>query len=356
MKRFCVLLLTTVLLMAASAAQAEESFILDGTSYTLPFALAELLDDGWEINHPEEILSPGSYTLADELRRGSASCQVQIINLSMNDQQKRDCYVGQITFTKDFAEDVILPGGLALSNSWKTVYDQLGTPSDLHTETPESEELLYGGKDFDKLSFTVDTADGSVTSVTLRSFTSPEPVVRKAAPTELPNMDFDYEQPESLGKHLDAFHVRLNGELYQLPMPYRLCAAEGWKPLFDVTHQIASGETLDDLLMQLPEGGNVTIGLCNPTANACTAEDSFVYILEVDSRNCDASFELSGGLSMGMTENELLAALTNVDYLVEEQSDGVVYRLFDDLSRTIAITVDPVPDRVCEIMLLHLPE
>ena len=59
---------------------------------------------------------------------------------------------------------------------------------------------------------------------------------------------------------------------------------------------------------------------------------------------------------MGMTENELLAALTNVDYLVEEQSDGVVYRLFDDLSRTIAITVDPVPDRVCEIMLLHLPE
>ena len=125
MKRFCVLLLTTVLLMAESAAQAEESFFLDGTSYTLPFALAELLDDGWEINHPEEILSPGSYTLADELRRGSTSCQVQIINLSMNDQQKRDCYVGQITFTKDFAEDVILPGGLALSNSWKTVYDQL---------------------------------------------------------------------------------------------------------------------------------------------------------------------------------------------------------------------------------------
>ena len=55
MKRFCVLLFTTVFLMAASAAQAEESFILDGTSYTLPFALAELLDDGWEINHPEEI-------------------------------------------------------------------------------------------------------------------------------------------------------------------------------------------------------------------------------------------------------------------------------------------------------------
>ena len=40
MKRFCVLLFTTVFLMAASAAQAEESFILDGTSYTLPFALA----------------------------------------------------------------------------------------------------------------------------------------------------------------------------------------------------------------------------------------------------------------------------------------------------------------------------
>ena len=79
MKRFCVLLLTTVLLMAASTAQAEESFILDGTSYTLPFSLAELLDDGWEINHPEEILSPGSYTLADELRRGSASCQVQVL-------------------------------------------------------------------------------------------------------------------------------------------------------------------------------------------------------------------------------------------------------------------------------------
>ena len=195
-----------------------------------------------------------------------------------------------------------------------------------------------------------------MTSVTLRSFTSPEPVVRKAAPTEQPSTDFDYEQPESLGKQLDAFHVRLNGELYQLPMPYKLCTAEGWTPLFDVTRQIASGETLDDLLMQLPEGGNVTIGLCNPTANACTAEDSFVYILEVDSRNCDASFELSGGLSMGMTENELLAALTNADYLVEEQSDGVVYRLFDDLSRTIAITVDPVPDRVYEIMLLHLPE
>ena len=62
------------------------------------------------------------------------------------------------------------------------------------------------------MSFTVDTEDGSVTSVTLRSFTSPEPVVRKAAPTEQPSMDFDYEQPESLGKHLDAFHVRLNGE------------------------------------------------------------------------------------------------------------------------------------------------
>ena len=79
-------------------------------------------------------------------------------------------------------------------------------------------------------------------------------------------------------------------------------------------------------------------------------------MLMVDSRSCDASFELSGGLSMGMPENELLTALTNMDYLVEEQSDGIVYRLFDDLSRTIAITVDPTTDHVCEIMLLHLPE
>ena len=108
--------------------------------------------------------------------------------------------------------------------------------------------------------------------------------------------------------------------------------------------------------MQLPEGGNVMIGLFNPTANACAAEDGLVYMLMVDSRSCDASFELSGGLSMGMPENELLTALTNMDYLVEEQSDGIVYRLFDDLSRTIAITVDPTTDHVCEIMLLHLPE
>ena len=45
-----------------------------------------------------------------------------------------------------------------------------------------------------------------------------------------------------------------------------------------------------------------------------------------------------------------------MDYLVEEQSDGIVYRLFDDLGRTIAITVDPTTDHVCEIMLLRLPE
>lgn len=352
MKRMISIGLLFVLLLTPSA-QASESFMLDGTKYTLPIALADLLAQGWEINEPDEMLSPGSYTIADSLRRGHASCTVQIINLSMDDQAKRDCYIGQITFSEDMVESVALRDGITLDDTWSVVYDTLGTPTDLREEGNGQAQAVYEGNDFDKASFAFNQTDGRMTSVTLRSFTSPAPTHRNAPD---PAGDaYIYEAPEALGQHLDNFHFRLNDVLYQLPMPLEVCIASGWLPRFDTSEQIASNSTWDHLQMVQQNGSTLLVGLLNPSASAMPASDCLVYTLTV-TEDGQTDLQLPGGIALGLSEDELLPLLSSSNYTVEENGADETYTLFDGLARSIKLQISTEDERLHQVTLLKLPD
>ena len=357
MKRFLLggaAMLMAISLPLASLAELSVSvdFMLDGEAFSLPLAVSDLTERGWSISQPEEILTPGSFSVSDRMSRGGETLQVQVINLTETDLEKTDGLIGQITVSGDFCGS-FSTNGWSLPEAAQPV-DEAATPTDLSADVREN--VVRTGREYDKLEVSF-LPDGSVDKLTLRSFTPKAPVQSKsraAVSTPAQAESFAYTAPDELGGELSRCRFRLNDTLYQLPVPWSVCAENGWVLSANDQATLAASTLSDLMAVRTADGLELYVMLYNTDTSASALSDCLVVGMSI-SRGSNVNVQLPDQISFTTDETEMIGILGDSPYAVYEDAHETLLSL--DLGKSTSMTwhFDRLTRRMNSMELYRMP-
>ena len=151
-----------------------------------------------------------------------------------------------------------------------------------------------------------------------------------------------YVVPTEMTDKLTDRIVRFEGDLYQLPVTVSAMMENGWATT-DATEAVAGGSIYFTDLERNGETLSVTVHNYEDSA----IEVSQGYIEELEEYLSDSDFEVSGGITMQMTESDFLSFIENNDfeYGVEHREDGNLYKICygeDDLETYLRVKFSAV--------------
>ena len=344
------------LLMAVPVLSLAEdtmwSFTLCGSPYTLPVTMEALMADGWETEQAEDALSPDSYTVDEMFTREGMSFHGSVINLSINELKEAECFLGQVTVTREDAQTgvtLVARGGVTLGSTRDEVLEAWGDPDSIEQDGDHC-TLSYGGEGYDKAEFTFD--GDAVTAVSLRCFTVPAGYLDDARVVDTlpPEDQYEYQAPLGLGDALQPGLVSLQGVAYQLPVPFAVLAGAGWR-CDQEDAVVPSRDTLWDAALSGGRGRGLTAALTNASPVATVASNCLVTGLTA----VDDSLTLPGGLSVGTSAEDVETALSGLPYDAEESDGMLVYRVDFGMGQDIALSVDTGTGEVCRVDVVAMP-
>jgi len=306
------------------------SFSINGKQYSLPLTIDELLENGWTYDNKEDAnktLYAGDYDSVqlNFSQKGESYERFGIINHSIDAQPLSKCLICELDFSdyfiKETGADIKFCNDkfVLQKTTLEEVKSELGEPNSTST-SGNSVTLTYRGKDGENefnLTSTYNFDNNILTYVSMRNKTLPDDFEQPEVSTATPDYLTMYKAPSDLGDDPLSGNFSLDGQTYNLPVPYKTLAEQGWK----CDGESESVPSMNGFVITLKkENYTLTAKAINPLPNAVTLENTIVvYISGFNSSVYPYDFTLSGDIKLGMSKDELDKVLndkgiTNFEY------------------------------------------
>lgn len=313
-----------------------------------------------------ETISPNEYSWAD-YTKGDLTILGYIVNLGINTVTYGEAQVGGMSIDDYDMEDapeteIRLPGGIEYGVSTEEdIIAAYGTPSDTY-EGDLYKKLTYEYDSYREWELYIYNESGVLEEIDMRNFVVDEEANAEAAaavssePTE---EVLAYTTPEELGDDPMSFTVEFAGDLYQLPVPVSVFLENGWKLMEEYSDTVISGYSFGWVYL-LKDNQEFRSIVRNYNPNAAVLENCFVVSVEGDVNGTNLPITIPGGVSLGMSNEEVLAALEGVDYeMDDESSDYYIYYTLESKESSldgIEILVDKEEEVVTSIEVEYEPD
>ena len=293
------------------------AFTIGDKSYQLPFRFQELIEDGWKYYSDSDediVLEAGRGEYIYMICPGDTECNLSITvtNFSLNAESIKDGYVTEITLYSNDAErlgkKMTMHGGdIVLGQSSEAdLRAAFGEPSRV---SDDSNTLWYDygdERDYEhdsKVFFSIEE-DGTVSYAALENNLEPEDFeqveVSKDAPAYLSN----YKAPTELGTDPFSGNFKLDGKLYNLPVPLQILVDDGW--VHGVEDETTVGAGQGYIITLEKNHVSMTCTVYNFDDKATILRHTIVTSVDTSSSSIfDNGMELPDGLNAHMTEAEL---------------------------------------------------
>lgn len=306
---------------------------LDGEIYQFPLSYQEFTSRGWTYTDDEtQELTPNSYSSSETFTKGDLQIYASVINLGINTLPVSECTIGGISmdewqYNKAPDTTLELPGGIEYGvSTLEDVQDAYGTASSTYEGTLYT-KLTYQYDYYQEISVYVSTETGVVNEIDLRNYVTNEEENQAAAaevsdePTE---EVLAYTAPESIGDDLRSFTVEYAGDLYQLPAPVSVFEENGWTIQEENSESVVSGKSFGWVSMS-KDNQTLRVIARNYNANAATIRNCFVTDVKGNVNSTNLPITIQKGITLGMSGEDVLTALTGEDYETDDSSDLFLY-------------------------------
>lgn len=296
-----------------------------------PMMVPEFEVLGWEASDDlTETLEPNTYNMY-RFKKGDKTCTAYILNLGMNTMPASDCLLAGLAIDNfdwkpDGTDTITLPGGLIRGEATgDDIAAAYGTPSDTY-EGDLYTKYTYETDYNSSIEMKVFKESGRLEDITIRNFVAPDGFEAGEVKEEVPAEITAYQKPEALSDDLTAYEIELDGAVYSLPVPVSTLLADGWEinPSETDEYVVARGSGWVGLI----RGGQSFHTLAWNSADYATIpENCWIESLEVGGYDLDLDGALPGGIRIGMSKDDFLAALGagNMTYEEEESGDFIYY-------------------------------
>lgn len=144
---------------SAGTAQKNSSFELEGKTYTVPFALTDLKDDGWEPRGTtweelaEEDIGENTISWVYLSKDGKEDLHADIISAPGEGQKITDCQVycisAEETIDAPFPYSFSLSNGIKLRDTLDSIKEKMGEPTEEHEDANENDTTIIAIYDID---------------------------------------------------------------------------------------------------------------------------------------------------------------------------------------------------------------
>lgn len=293
-------------------------FRLDEKIYQLPFAITDMLTDGWEIGYSHINLDTMVKGLGDsEIRmvKGDAYVEVKLYNKSGHVKTVKDCMIGTVTVYSDSGIPFEIAKGITVESDNAAIVAAFGEPN--FTENYNgTERLIYAKDEYTSVGvrFVNDTEDGQITDrriIVCNEYREGNPAETS---TEVPRYLSDYVAPVELGDDPVSGNIQFQDKVYHIPCPVQEFLDDGWtiqsKPGY-----VAGCRTGD---LTIEKGGTrISVTVTNQTMTQTLPENCVVTSFMVYDA-VDMPIVLPGGIFHGMPLEDLeameLAGFERVEY------------------------------------------
>lgn len=319
--------------------------------YQFPMSYEEFVADGWELddyNDESEQLSPNQYGMI-YFNKGEVKCTSYALNLGRNTITISESLLGGIdidNFDWELGEETImLAGGIQRGvSTLEDIEAAYGNPTDTY-EGDLYTELTYEKDSYCSVKLKVYKESGVLEDIDIRNFVEPEGFDAGSVSEEVPADVAAYEAPTELGDDLFSYVVEMDGTLYQLPCPASVFVENGWKIDEDNTEESISAKS-SGWVAFIKEGNSFNDLARNSEDYATIPENCWIESLSAGDYGMEISMKLPGGIEIGTTEEELLAALdaAGIPYEKDEGSSYTCYTIGEDTWNGISFYTCPEED------------
>lgn len=314
---------------------ADYQIQIDDQVYQFPMMFADFTAMGWSTDEAQEVeLQPNQYDMI-RFTKDDIKCTVYVLNLGMNNAMAEDCIVGGISIDNFDWElgvgTVTLPGGIVRGQAdVAAIEETYGKPSDTY-EGDLYTKLTYETDYNSSVEMAVYKESGVLEDIDVRNFVEPEGFDAGEVSEEVPESVAAYTKPEALSDSLEDYQMELDGQVYTLPVPVSVLAADGW----EIDEKDSDAEIKAGYFgwVTLRKGGQEIREIAvNPESYATIPENCWVEELTAGGYTLDAEGVLPGGIHTGMAEADFVKILDDagMSYEVDDSSDSFKYYTYNE--------------------------
>ena len=325
--------------------------------YSFPMSFDDLISMGWEyIDNDSAELAPNNYSPTERFKLGDLEAYVTMVNLGINTEPISDCTVAGISIDSfqmaDVTDVVIeLPGSIQYGvSTLDDITAAYGTPSDTY-EGDLYTKVTYEKDYYQDVELYVDSETGFLNEISLENMSAEEDAGSDAA------ADLS-DEPSELGDDFTSFIVEYAGDLYQLPAPLSEFVKNGWTIDTSQSASYVAGKSYDWVYMSKDNQNYHTI-VRNYSPDAAVIENCFVTDVEGNVNSTNLPITVQKGLTLGLTEAEVVSALEGVDYELEDESETFHYYNIKSPESSldyVQIVINTEDDSVIAINVTNTPK
>ena len=335
--------------------------------YSFPMSFDDLISIGWEyIDNDSAELAPNNYSPTERFKLGDLEAYVTMVNLGINTEPISDCTVAGISIDSFQMADVTdvaieLPGGIQYGvSTLDDITAAYGTPSDTY-EGDLYTKVSYEKDYYQDVELYVDAETGFLNEISLENMSAEEDAGSDAAAdlSDEPTSEvLAYQAPSELGDDLTSFIVEYAGDLYQLPAPLSEFVKNGWTIDTSQSASYVAGKSYDWVYMSKDNQNYHTI-VRNYSPDAAVIKNCFVTDVEGNVNSTNLPITVQKGLTLGLTEAEVVSALEGVDYELEDESETFHYYNIKSPESSldyVQIVINTEDDSVIAINVTNTPK
>ena len=335
--------------------------------YSFPMSFDDLISMGWEyIDDDSAELAPNNYSPTERFKLGNLEAYVTMVNLGINTEPISDCTVAGISIDSFQMADVTdvaieLPGGIQYGvSTLDDITAAYGTPSDTY-EGDLYTKVSYEKDYYQDVELYVDSETGFLNEIALENMSAEEDTGSDAAAdlSDEPTPEvLSYQAPSELGDDFTSFIVEYAGDLYQLPAPLSEFVKNGWTIDASQSASYVAGKSYDWVYMSKDNQNYHTI-VRNYSPDAAVIENCFVTDVEGNVNSTNLPITVQKGLTLGLTETEVVSALEGVDYELEDESETFHYYNIKSPESSldyVQIVINTEDDSVIAINVTNTPK
>ena len=335
--------------------------------YSFPMSFDDLISMGWEyIDDDSAELAPNNYSPTERFKLGDLEAYVTMVNLGINTEPISDCTVAGISIDSFQMADVTdvaieLPGGIQYGvSTLDDITAAYGTPSDTY-EGDLYTKVSYEKDYYQDVELYVDSETGFLNEISLENMSAEEDAGSDAAAdlSDEPTSEvLAYQAPSELGDDFTSFIVEYAGDLYQLPAPLSEFVKNGWTIDTSQSASYVAGKSYDWVYMSKDNQNYHTI-VRNYSPDAAVIENCFVTDVEGNVNSTNLPITVQKGLTLGLTEAEVVSALEGVDYELDDESETFHYYNIKSPESSldyVQIVINTEDDSVIAINVTNTPK
>lgn len=302
---------------------------IDGKIHQFPMKYSEFIAHGWEYDGDENAVLDSMYKAGTQVfNKGKLQCYATVVNFDINAQPVNMSYITGITLEdreNKGGVQIIMPKGIQLGISTreeiKAAYGEPTTDSNLDSGSSHYsyDRDVYQGVEF---SFYADKME--LNKIEINNIALPEDFEAGEVSGDVPEVVGKYQAPGEVSDDFSQFTVNYGEHIYRLPAPVSEFEKNGWSIQEDKSDNQVAGRDFGWVTM-MKDNQALKVIANNYSDQATSIHNCFVKTVISDDRT-KIPLVISGGITVGMNQEDVLKALSNEEY--EEKNDSDLYTYY----------------------------